>query len=216
MQVRLKRVSGALTGRRGWRRTRRSPGEWFRHHTQASGASLRSSPGHPRIILAAALPFCLFFLVFVLRPVTGRAENESAPASLAQPTGGDASGTKTVQPTKGASAGAVNLTSSAAASSHIEGAQVGGRWREGSRLVDQLGFFKLTGDRITFISTDGKLRLDGLENLASERVARAIGDSPDQLEWSVSGVITEYRGTNYLLVTQSMLRTKSTGTRRAP
>jgi hypothetical protein len=98
----------------------------------------------------------------------------------------------------------------------IEGGQVSGRWREGSRLIDQLGCFKVTGDHVTFVSSDGKLKFDGLENLAIERIARTIGDSPDQLEWSISGVITEYRGANYLLVTQAVLKTKGTRSRRAP
>ncbi len=96
----------------------------------------------------------------------------------------------------------------------VEGAQVAGRWREGSRLIEQLGSFKLTGDRITFISSDGKLRMDCLENLASERTAHIIGDSPDPLLWTVSGVITEYRGTNYLLLSQCMLKTKPTALSR--
>ncbi|HEV2971793.1 MAG TPA: hypothetical protein VGY55_17600 [Pirellulales bacterium] len=103
-----------------------------------------------------------------------------------------------------------------AAVPHIEGGQVNGRWREGSRLIDKLGYFKLTGDRATFISSDGKLKFDGLENLAIERIARTIGDSPDPLEWSISGIITEYRGANYLLVTQAVLKTKATRARRAP
>jgi hypothetical protein len=103
-----------------------------------------------------------------------------------------------------------------ASSPHIEGGQVNGRWREGSRLVDQMGSFKLAGDRVTFISSDGKLKFDGLENLAIERVARTIADSPDQLEWSISGLITEFRGSNYLLVTQAVLKTKAARARRAP
>jgi hypothetical protein len=98
----------------------------------------------------------------------------------------------------------------------IEGGQVSGRWREGSRLIDQVGFFKVTGDHVTFISSDGKLKFDGLENLAIERIARTIGDSPDQLEWSTSGTITEYRGANYLLVTQAVLKTKAARQRRTP
>lgn len=102
------------------------------------------------------------------------------------------------------------------AAPHIEGNQVNGRWREGSRLVNQLGNFKLSGEHVTFISTDGKLKLDALENLAVERVARTIGDSPDQLEWSISGVITECRGSNYLLVTQAVLKTKTARPRRTP
>jgi len=98
----------------------------------------------------------------------------------------------------------------------IEGGQVNGRWREGSRLIDQVGSFRVTGDHVTFTSTDGKLKFEGLENLAIERIARTIGDSPDQLEWTISGIITEYRGANYLLVTQAVLKTKSTRPRRTP
>jgi hypothetical protein len=101
-------------------------------------------------------------------------------------------------------------------SPRIEGGQVSGRWREGSRLIDQLGYFKVAGDHVSFISSDGKLKFDGLENLAIERIARTIGDSPDQLEWSISGIITEYRGANYLLVTQAVLKTKAARSRRAP
>jgi hypothetical protein len=96
----------------------------------------------------------------------------------------------------------------------IEGSQINGRWREGSRLVDQLGHFKSVGDRVTFSSTDGKLHFDCLENLGSERIGRTISDNPDQLEWSVCGVLTECHGTNYLLVTQAMLKTKAARTRR--
>ena len=82
------------------------------------------------------------------------------------------------------------------------------RWREGSRLVDQLGHFKAVGDRVTFFSTDSKLHFDCLENLGSERIGRTISDNPDQLEWSVCGVLTECHGANYLLVTQRCSRPK--------
>ena len=99
---------------------------------------------------------------------------------------------------------------------HIQGGKVNGRWREGSRLIDQMGCFKSAGDRVTFVSTDGKLKFDCLENLAIERIAHTIGDSPDQLEWMASGVITECRGTNHLLVTQAVLKTKSTRRQRPP
>jgi hypothetical protein len=115
-----------------------------------------------------------------------------------------------------ADSGAKPSATDAASAPHIEGGQVNGRWREGSRLNDQVGAFKLTGDRVTFISSDGKLKFDGLENLAIERIARTIADSPDQLEWTISGLITEYRGSNYLLVTQAVLKTKATRARRAP
>jgi hypothetical protein len=115
-----------------------------------------------------------------------------------------------------ADAGPKSSAADAAPAPQIEGGQVNGRWREGSRLVDRSGSFKLAGDRVTFVSSDGKLKFDGLENLAIERIARTIADSPDPLEWSISGLITEYRGANYLLVTQAVLKTKAGRVRRAP
>jgi len=143
----------------------------------------------------------------ILSTATAPAANEPSTSASAKPTDASVAGSR-------------SATEKSAADSpgtpRIEGGQVSGRWREGSRLIDQLGCFKVTGDHVTFVSSDGKLKFDGLENLAIERIARTIGDSPDQLEWSISGVITEYRGANYLLVTQAVLKTKGTRSRRAP
>ncbi|MCG8585521.1 MAG: hypothetical protein MI757_12490 [Pirellulales bacterium] len=77
--------------------------------------------------------------------------------------------------------------------------------REGTTVEELRGHFKLTGDRVTFFAVDGKQRFGGLENLALERVARAVKDSPGQLRWQVTGIVTEYRGANYLLVTRAMM-----------
>ena len=89
-----------------------------------------------------------------------------------------------------------------------EGRKKGGddhRLREGTQVEKVSGHFKLTGDRVTFVTADGKQRFGGLENLALERVARVVKDSPAQLRWTIAGVITEYRGANYLLVTHAVL-----------
>lgn len=87
--------------------------------------------------------------------------------------------------------------------------------REGTRIVDQLGTFKVTGDRATFYANNGEYRLGGLPNLNLERIVRAIRDNPDQLVWSASGFITEYQSANYLLITRAVLKArespKSTG-----
>jgi hypothetical protein len=48
-----------------------------------------------------------------------------------------------------------------------------------------------------FYAADGERRFGVLENLNLERVARLVGETPDPLEWSVSGVVTEYQGGNY-------------------
>jgi hypothetical protein len=111
---------------------------------------------------------------------------------------------------------ASSASNSPAPAGHIEGGQTNGRWREGSRMVDQTGSFRHTGDRVTFVSSDGKLKFDCLENLCVERVARVISDSPDILQWCASGVITECAGSNYLLITQAILKAPSARQPRLP
>lgn len=85
----------------------------------------------------------------------------------------------------------------------------GHRYREGTRLADQIGHFKVSGDRVTFYSDQDKRRFTALENLALERVARTVTESSDALQWSVSGVVTEFRGQNYLLVTRAIVKSNT-------
>ena len=75
-----------------------------------------------------------------------------------------------------------------------------GRHREGFELVEQIGTFRLAGDRIVFYSEDGRLRLVVLENLALARVANVLGANPEPMRWKVTGTLTEYRNANYLLL----------------
>lgn len=82
------------------------------------------------------------------------------------------------------------------------------RIREGTELDEQLGVFRLTGDRITFFTEMGTGRFVVLENLALERVARVITDNPNQLKWFVTGTMTEYQGLNYLLIERAVLKTQ--------
>ena len=81
------------------------------------------------------------------------------------------------------------------------------RLREGSRLNDVAGQFDFAGDRIAFFPADSKDSFRVLENLALERVSRILGEGRSKPEWSVSGVITEFRGVNYLLVTKAVIKT---------
>jgi hypothetical protein len=80
------------------------------------------------------------------------------------------------------------------------------RVREGTEIVDQPGHFQRTGDRVIFSTADGKRRFIGLENLNLERIARTVADSPPTLQWGVTGTITEYRGTNFLLIHRAILK----------
>ncbi len=76
-------------------------------------------------------------------------------------------------------------------------------------MIDQVSRFEqlATGN---FTSADGALHFDCLENLRAS-VARAVTDSPEPLVWTVAGVLTEFRGTNYLLLTQAVLKPPSGG-----
>ncbi len=83
------------------------------------------------------------------------------------------------------------------------------RLREGSVITDQAGCFKSTGDRIIFSSLDGRITTVCLENLNLERIARAVTDNLDPLEWRVSGTLTEFSGANYLLVERAILKSRT-------
>jgi hypothetical protein len=78
--------------------------------------------------------------------------------------------------------------------------------REGTKIVDRLGHFRITGDRVTFFTADGSRHFVGLENLNLERIARAIEEDSAQLQWSVTGTVTEYRGANFLTVECAILK----------
>lgn len=80
------------------------------------------------------------------------------------------------------------------------------RVREGTEVVDQTGHFRISGGRVVFFTADGQRRLVGLENLNLERIARTVAETPQTLEWDVTGTITEYRGANFLLIQRAVLR----------
>jgi hypothetical protein len=85
------------------------------------------------------------------------------------------------------------------------------RMREGTRVIDVVGSFQTAGDRISF-HPDGKgesYRV--LENLALQRVDEYLGANRGTPTWTVSGVMTEFRGSNFLLVQKAVVRTLGDG-----
>ena len=80
------------------------------------------------------------------------------------------------------------------------------RVREGTEIVGEFGYFRMTGGRVVFFTGDGKRRFVGLENLHLERISRAVAESRHSLRWDVTGTITEYRGANFLLVRRAILK----------
>lgn len=67
-----------------------------------------------------------------------------------------------------------------------------------------------------FYSADGKMRLSALPNLNLERVVQAIGDSASEMRWIVSGTLTEFRGSNYLLITRAIAQRQPAGPPKRP
>jgi hypothetical protein len=95
------------------------------------------------------------------------------------------------------------------ADAHATPAAVGSQpliLREGTQLADQLGVFRKTGERLVFCASKANQRFIALENLNTERIARTIATSPLPMEWRVNGMVTEYRGNNYLLIDRAILR----------
>ncbi len=89
------------------------------------------------------------------------------------------------------------------------------RIREGTTIHDRVGYFRQDGDGATFV-TEGGLELGGLPNLNLERVVRALKtlDESKSHRWSVSGVVTEFSGRNFLLISRAVY--KSTPSPPAP
>ncbi len=83
------------------------------------------------------------------------------------------------------------------------------RIREGTEVVDQSGYFQMTGDRLTFFTSDGRGRFVGLENLNLDRIARAIENRADQPTWTITGTLTEFRGANFLLIQRAVLQSRT-------
>jgi hypothetical protein len=92
-----------------------------------------------------------------------------------------------------------------------EGAQL----REGAVVTDQPGTFQLVGNRMVFALEGDARQLGTLENLALERVVRLVRQSSAPQTWLVSGTVTEYQGSNFILIDRAVIRrsgeTKSAG-----
>ncbi len=82
------------------------------------------------------------------------------------------------------------------------------RLREGMKFVEQIGELKDSGGRITFYPDGQTQSLQLLENLALERVSGDLDRT--HRKWSVTGIITEFKGSNYLLLHRAVLKARST------
>ena len=81
------------------------------------------------------------------------------------------------------------------------------RMREGSIVTNRAGYFRQDGDGATFVDDQG-MEFGGLPNLNLERVARTLkgSDTSKSIRWRVSGMITEFAGRNYILVSRAVYK----------
>ena len=81
--------------------------------------------------------------------------------------------------------------------------------REGEKFDKTIGEFLRVDGRIQFSPAGGAAKMTVLENRAAERVDRELESTRTRRKWSVSGVVTEFRGKNFLLVKHAVLRLRS-------
>jgi hypothetical protein len=81
------------------------------------------------------------------------------------------------------------------------------RLREGTRLTDVVGTFQSLGnDNVSFSPSGSKDSYRVLENLMLQRISQVLDENRALRQWVASGLITEYRGSNYLLVTKAVIK----------
>lgn len=81
------------------------------------------------------------------------------------------------------------------------------RLREGTRLIDVIGTLVSAGpDNVTFSPDGSRDSYRLLENLQLQRVSQVLDENRDPRKWVISGLITEYRGANYLLLTKAVVQ----------
>ena len=89
------------------------------------------------------------------------------------------------------------------------------RLREGTQMVDRVGTVRLSGQRYVFHDPQDGTELRLLENLALERVIRTQDELREDRPWTISGVVTEYQGENFLLLTRAVAKSSPPSTSAA-
>ncbi|QEG39947.1 hypothetical protein [Roseimaritima ulvae] len=99
---------------------------------------------------------------------------------------------------------AISPDTVAAAQGDVSGAdppdKASRREREGSLVRNVRGRFAEVGRRWAFTTEDGRTSYKVLENLALQRVVKAVRQDADDNRWAVHGTLTEFGDDNYLLL----------------
>ena len=72
--------------------------------------------------------------------------------------------------------------------------------REGTRVESRPAECRSEGERLTILLPDTTRALTALENLATQRIQKAVLDDPSDKQWIITGTVTEFQGRNYILI----------------
>ncbi len=78
-------------------------------------------------------------------------------------------------------------------------------YREGKEVQKLRGSIRVVEDRYVFFPQAGAYRFVLLENLNLERIARAMAEATLDVVWEVDAEVTEFSGSNYLLVQRAQI-----------
>jgi hypothetical protein len=168
----------------------------FQQELSMIDSRLRFSAGAVRLLSAGAVR--LLVLIAAMSSV----------ASFAAAQGREAPGSVAIEPKSRQELVETAPPEAAPTASSAGGKAKGSeRLREGTRLIDVVGAFQsVGGDSVSFSPGGNKDSFRVLENLALERVSRTLDENRGTRQWVVSGIVTEYRGSNYLLVTKAVVQ----------
>jgi len=80
------------------------------------------------------------------------------------------------------------------------------RIRETTPIKNMHVFFQQAGDRIALYTVEGNQRFACLENLALERILKAMEENPERRRyWRIDGTFTEFRGENFVLIRHAVV-----------
>lgn len=81
--------------------------------------------------------------------------------------------------------------------------------REGTRLLDQPAVCRSSGERLLVTIDENSQPLIALENLAAQRILKAVLDDANDDHWIVGGQITEFQERNYVLLDRVIRQSKA-------
>ncbi len=72
--------------------------------------------------------------------------------------------------------------------------------REGTRIESIPTVCHASGDRLAIQMEEDDRTIVALENLAAQRILKAVLDDPNDKKWIVTGAVTEFQDRNYILL----------------